>query len=242
MGAGLQTCRKLIEDGWIGKPIAATAFMLGGGPDNWHPNPFFFYEAGGGPMLDIGPYYLTALVSLLGPVRRVAAATKITFNERPLVSGPHAGEKIPVSTPTHLAGVLDFANGAIASVITSFDVKGGHGLPPIEIYGTTGSLKVPDPNTFGGPVLVRRTGMPEWKEVPLSHSYAENSRGLGVADMAKAILAGRTHRASGELAFHVLDVMLSFAESSKNGKHAQIKSTCAKPAPLPLGLAEGQID
>lgn len=241
LGAGLQTCRKLIDDGWIGKPVAATAFMMGRGPEGWHPNPEFFYQIGGGPMLDMGPYYLTALVNLIGPIKRVTGSTRITFPNRMITSQAKYGKMMKVETPTHLAGVMDFANGAVGTIITSFDVCGHH-LPCIEIHGTDGSMQVPDPNGFGGDILVRRLGAKDWQAVPHSHTYAENSRGIGVADMASAIVAKRPHRANGDLAFHVLDVMLAFQDASESGRHVELKSTCDRPVPLPLGIRLGEID
>jgi len=240
MGGGIQTCRKLIDDGWIGKPVAATAFMLCHGHESWHPSPEFYYERGGGPMLDMGPYYLTALVNLLGPVRRVAGATRITFPERTITSQPKCGKKVTVEVPTHVAGVLDFENGAIATIVTSFDVW-AHACPIIEIYGTEGSMKVPDPNGFGGQVFVSRAGTP-WGEVPLAFGYTDNNRGIGLADMAHALRLRRRFRPDGELAFHVLDIMQSIHDASDAGKHVQMKSRCDRPAPLPLGLTAGKLD
>jgi predicted dehydrogenase len=241
LGGGIQTCRKLIDDGAIGRPVAATAFFANHGHEGWHPDPGFYYQPGGGPMLDMGPYYLTALVSLIGPVRRVTGSARATFPEREIGSQPKRGQKIPVETPTHIAGVLDFANGAIGTIITSFDVW-AHSLPRIEIYGSEGTLAVPDPNTFGGPVRLRRAGEADWVEQPLTHGRTENSRSLGVADMAYALRSGRPHRASGELAFHVLDVMVSFAEASDAGRHVELSSGCQRPAALPPGLPEGRLD
>lgn len=241
LGGGIQTCRKLIDDGWIGAPIAATAFMVGRGAENWHPNPEFFYKPGGGPMFDMGPYYLTALVNLLGPVRRVTGSARISFPERLITSQPLHGTKIHVETETHIAGVMDFQNGAIGTLVTSFDAYPGD-LPIIEIYGTHGTLSVPDPNTFGGPVRLRRNGDPEWKEVPLSHGYSEQARGIGAADMIYAIKTGRQHRANHELAYHVLDLMHAFHDSSREGKHIELESSCERPAALPLGLRDGQLD
>jgi predicted dehydrogenase len=149
LGAGLQTCRKLIADGWIGKPVAATAFMMGHGPENWHPDPETFYQPGAGPMFDMGPYYLTALVNLIGPVKRVTSCAKITFPERTIGSQPKAGTRFKVNTPTHVVGIMEFAGGAVGSIITSFDVWASN-LPCIEIYGTAGTLSCPDPNTSAG--------------------------------------------------------------------------------------------
>jgi predicted dehydrogenase len=241
LGGGLQTCRKLIDDGWIGTPVAATAFFLGHGPEGWHPDPDFFYQPGAGPLFDLGPYYLTALVALLGPVRRVSGSARITSPERVIGSEARRGQLIKVNTPTHVAGVLDFANGPVGTIITSFDVW-SHNLPFIEIYGTEGSLSVPDPNTFGGPVRVRRAGATEWGSVPLTHGYTENSRGLGVADMAAAQQSGRPHRANGEQAYHVLDIMHALLETSEAGHHIAITSGVERPAPLPLNLRPGTID
>jgi len=241
MGAGIQTCRKLIDDGAIGQPVAATAFMMGHGHESWHPDPEFYYQPGGGPMFDMGPYYLTALVTLIGPVRRATGSARITFPERTITSQPKYGQKITVRVPTHVAGVLDFEGGAIATIITSFDVW-KHALPRIEIYGTEGSLQVPDPNTFGGPVCIARAGEKDWTEAPLTHAYSQQSRGLGVADMAAALQSGRPHRASGELTYHVLDVMHAIHEASLAGRHVELHSRCERPAPLPTDLREGTVD
>ena len=240
MGGGIQTCIKLIDDGWIGEPIGATAFMTCHGHESWHPDPEFYYKVGGGPMFDMGPYYLTALVAIMGPVKRVTGSTRITFPERTITSEPKYGTKVKVDVPTHVAGIMDFANGAVGTIITSFDVWTAE-LPRIEIYGTEGTLSVPDPNGFGGPVRVMRPGS-ALMEVPLTHGYSENSRGIGVADMAYALKSGRPNRASGELAFHVLDIMHAFHDSSDQGKHIQLESSCARPTPLPMGLRNGLLD
>ena len=230
LGAGYQTCRKLIDDGAIGQLIAATAFMQGRGVETWHPNPEFFFKPGGGPMFDMGPYYLTALISLLGPIRRLTGSAQMSFPERLITSQPLSGQTIVVETPTHIAGVLDFAGGAVATIITSFDVW-AHNLPPIEIHGSEGSISAPDPNMFGGVVKLYREG--KWEEVPLTHGYEENSRGLGVADMAYAIAEGRPHRASGELTFHVLDAMHGFLDASEQGRHYLLESKGVRPEALP---------
>ena len=240
LGGGIQTCRKLIDDGWIGEPVAATAFMVGHGHESWHPAPDFYYQVGGGPMFDMGPYYLTALVNLLGPVKRVTGSTQITFPQRTITTEARYGERIVVETPTHITGVMDFANGAVGTIIMSFDVWSHH-LPTIEVYGSEGSLSVPDPNGFRGPVRVRRPGAEDWSEVPLTHS-PDVSRGIGVADMAYALTHGRPHRASGKLAYHVLDTMQAFEDASTAGRHVELQSTCSRPAPLPMGLRPGTLD
>jgi predicted dehydrogenase len=241
LGGGLQTCRKLIDEGAIGQPVAATAFMLSHGPETWHPDPDFFYQPGAGPMFDMGPYYLTALISLLGPVRRVTGSARISFPERQITSKPKHGAMIQVNTPTHVAGVLDFHQGTVATLVTSFDVWGAN-VPRIEIYGSEGSLSVPDPNTFGGPVLLRKAGEREWTEVPVAFGYTANSRGLGVADMLQATRSGRPHRASGQLAYHVLDLMHAFHDASREGRHIELQSTCDRPAPMATGLPEYTLD
>jgi predicted dehydrogenase len=241
MGGGIQTCRKLIDDGAIGQPIGAQAFMLCHGHESWHPDPEFYYQVGGGPMFDMGPYYLTALVSLLGPVKRVTGATAISFPERTITSDKKRGTKIEVEVPTHIAGVMDFGSGAIGTITTSFDVWAAE-VPRIEIFGTEGTLSVPDPNSFGGVPRIKRMGEQEWSEVPLTHGHAENSRGIGPADMAAAIAGGREHRANGKLAYHVLDIMHAFHDASDQGKHIEMESTCERPAPMAVGLQNGILD
>ncbi len=240
LGAGLQTCRKLIDDGAIGEPIGANAFMMCHGHESWHPSPEFYYEVGGGPMLDMGPYYLTALCTLIGPIRRVSGSARATFPTRTITSEPKRGKVVTVETPTHIVGVLDFQNGAIGQITTSFDVWGHH-MPCIEIYGTEGSMLVPDPNGFGGPVQVWTRQQPQWTEVPLTHAYAENSRGLGVLDMAYAIRNARPHRASGALAYHVLDAMLAVTDASTEGKALVLDSGVERPAALPAETPQGRL-
>jgi predicted dehydrogenase len=241
LGAGLQTCRKLIDDGRIGRPIGATAFMVCAGHESWHPSPGFYYEKGGGPLFDMGPYYLTALVSLMGPVKRVSASAQKTYATRTITSNPLKGKKIKVATPTHYSGTLDFANGAVATVIMSFDVWGAK-LPRLEIYGTKGTLGCPDPNVFHDENSVYLKGMGgDWQTVPLVHPFRVG-RGMGVADMAKAILARRAHRCSGEMGYHVVEVMQAFEESSRRGRHVAIQSTCAQPKALPGRLKTGEMD
>lgn len=232
LGAGIQTCRELIDRGAIGEPVGATAFMVGHGHESWHPDPEFYYKPGGGPLFDMGPYYLTALVSLIGPLRRVTGSAQIIFPERTITSQPKAGTKISVETPTTIAGILDFAGGAVGTMIMSFDVWATN-LPRIEIYGTETSLSVPDPNTFGGPVKIWRKSERVWEDVPITRPYAENSRGIGVADMAYAIQSGADARASGALTFHVLEAMNGLLEASAHERHYQMTSACPRPEPLP---------
>jgi len=231
LGAGIQTCRKILDDGWIGIPVAATANMVNHGHEHWHPGPEFYYKTGGGPMFDMGPYYLTALVNLLGPVTRICGTAKKSFKTRTVTSEPLNGAVINVDVPTHIAGIMDFACGAAGNIITSFDVY-SHNLPCLEIYGSKGTIRVPDPNTFGGPVYVKRYYDEKWFEIPLLGSYPENSRGLGLVDMAQAIEADRPHRASGELAYHVLELMHGFHDASMSGIYYNVKSGCERPEPL----------
>jgi len=240
MGAGLQTCRKIMDAGQLGRPVAATAFMLCPGHEKWHPNPAFFYQQGGGPVFDMGPYYLTALVNLMGAVERVSAVVQTTFPERVIESEAKEGQKISVNTPTHVSAVLEFENGAMCTMIMSFDVWHHH-LPPMEIYCEDGTLNVPDPNCFGGVVRMRTARGKSWKKITPTHGYEENSRGVGLADMAVAIASGREHRAKGELAYHVLDIMESIYDSARVAHPVDVVSRCAMPARMSQGLAFGQI-
>jgi len=228
LGAGIQTCRKLIDDGFIGRPVAATAFMLCRGHETWHPDPEFYYKHGGGPMMDMGPYYITALVNLLGAIKTVTGITGKAFDKRTITSQPHNGTVVTVDVPTHIAGQMEFASGAIGTIITSFDVY-KHNLPIIEIYGTEGTLSVPDPNTFGGPIKLYRHEQGEFKEMPLMYDFSENSRGLGVSDMAEAIKAGRKMRADSDLTLHVLEVMCGFNSSNESGSHIKTESQAERP-------------
>jgi predicted dehydrogenase len=239
LGQGIQTCRRLIDEGAIGKPIAATANMLGHGPESWHPNPEFYYQLGGGPLFDMGPYYITSLITMLGPVKSVSALARISFKERLITSKPFYGKKVKVETPTHLCAAVEFVKGAIGTVSMSFDVW-SHGAPLLEIYGTEGSLQCPDPNGFGGEPHVRiwTPKKDKWEDVPVNQP-AEIGRGLGVIDLADALRTGRQHRMNGELGLHVVEVMESFHTSSDSGKRKDLKSTCKQPAAMPSGLPFG---
>jgi len=206
----------------------------------WHPSPEFFYKKGGGPLFDMGPYYLTAFTTLLGPVRRVSGSARITFPEREIKSEPLAGKIIEVETPSHIAAVLDFESGPVVSLVTSFDVQ-AHGMPFMEIYGSEGTLSVPDPNTFGGPVRIRRHKESDWTEIPLEPGYADNSRGLGVSEMIAAEQNGREHRANARTAYHVLDVMHSILDSSESGRHMEMSSSMTRPLPFSPGAVDEEI-
>ncbi len=241
LGAGLQTCRKLLDDNWLGRPIGGAAHLMSRGPESWHPNPAFFYQTGGGPVFDMGPYYITALVHLLGPVATVSAACTKAFEQRTATCKEHFGEKLPVEIPTHNAGILTFHSGAIVTMVLSFDVF-KHQHHPIELYGTGGSLQVPDPNTFGGPVRMFRPQQGDWQDVGLTHGYRENSRGIGLADMAAAIRDDRPHRCHGDMALHVLEVMHAFERASVAGSTLALTTTCERPEAFPLDLLHGMLD
>jgi len=226
-----QTARKVLDDGVIGVPVAAVGFMLGHGPERWHPNPDFFYAPGGGPMFDMGPYYVTCLVALLGPAVRVSGAARASFPTRTTKDG----RELPVTVPTHYTGTLEFASGAIATLITSFDVW-GHRLPQMEIYGSVGSMTIPDPNGYDPrEVKVFVPDKHEWDVITVSHRE-DWARGIGLADMAYAIRDGRPHRASGELAYHVLEIMHAFETAYTNGTYVTLESTVERPEALPIGL------
>jgi predicted dehydrogenase len=236
LGTGVQTARAVLDAGDIGRPIAATAFMTTPGHERWHPAPEFYYQPGGGPLLDMGPYYLTALVTLLGPVRRVVGMSATPRTTRTTV----AGRTFPVEVATHVTGVLEHANGALSTLLMSFDVWAAD-LPRIEVYGTGGSLSVPDPNGFHGQVRVFRAGADSWADQPESGGYPNAARGYGVADLARAIRTGGQHRANGDLAFHVLDVMESLLVAAESGVSVQVTSTVDRPAPVPFGARPEEV-
>ena len=237
LGGGLQTCRKLIDDGALGRVTSGTAVMACPGHEHWHPNPGFYYQRGGGPMLDMGPYYITALVHLLGPVRRVTALGGKAHAQRTATSEGAKGQVLPVEINTHITGVIEFTNGALITIIMSFDtIK--HTNHNIELHGTEGSLSVPDPNHFGGEVKLFKRGFDDWQIQELTHGQTDNMRSIGVADMALAIRDKRDNRCSGRTAYHVLDVMLAFEESTKEGRAIEIESTCVQPA----AVVDGEFD
>jgi len=262
MGARLQACRRLLDDGRLGDVLAAEAFVVSPGHEWHHPNPAFFYEPGGGPLLDIGPYYVTALISLLGPVEAGAAMARRGFARRTIHAGPRRGETIEVAVDTHVTGVLRFASGAVVTLIASFDVWDSE-LPRLEIHGTRGSISIADPdpldgpNLFGGPVLFRRAeesrwrGVPRpevprpWSEIPVdrpfaSTSHASNSRGIGLVDLACAIRDGRPARASGDMALHAMEVMEGLLTSAAEGRFVAMTTTCARPEPVPVDFPAGE--
>ncbi|EJN57434.1 Gfo/Idh/MocA family protein [Halogranum rubrum] len=234
LGAGLQTCRRVLDEGRIGDPIGATAVYTSSGHESWHPNPDFYYQEGGGPLLDMGPYYVTALVSLLGPVDRVTGSVTRPHDERTITSTPRHGEKISVEVPTHETGVLEFADGTVATLTTSFDVQDSTlPEPTFELYGTEGTLALPDPNHFEGPVRVSTHDSDGFEEVELTHEYTAG-RGAGVADLARTIRDGEwSHRTSGNFATHVLEVLTSVRAASEQETHLTTERTPERPEPLP---------
>ena len=241
LGSGIQTCIKIINDGLIGEVIGATAFMMCHGHEHWHPSPEFYYKIGGGPMFDMGPYYLTALVSMIGSVKSVSGMTSKSFPERTITSAPKFGQKIEVEVPTHVNGLLRFENGAIGNIITTFDVWGST-LPRIEVYGTRGSIIVPDPNTFGGEVKLKQYFDKDFNSYPLTGVYSENSRGIGLCDMANCVIEGRSNnRASGSLGLHVLEIMEAIHRSNNEKREIELVSSCEKPEPLPITLVKGRV-
>jgi predicted dehydrogenase len=243
LGAGIQTARKLIDSGAIGRPVAFTAFMLCRGHETWHPSPEFYYEPGGGPMFDMGPYYLTALLNLLGPVKRITGAATIAIPDRTITSEPKKGKKIKVSTPDHICGTIEFKNGVIGTIATSFACRYGtyDGKQPITIYGTEATLRVPDPNVFDGAVHIRTPADQDWREVP--HEFVTGyGRAVGLADMAYAIRTGRKFRADGQQALAVLDLMEGFLDSSRSGKATKPTARYARPEPMRADLPFGTLE
>ncbi len=237
LGGGLQTCRRLIDEGAIGEPFAGLAFMLSCGPEHFHPNPEFFYQPGAGPILDWGPYYVSALIALLGPVKSVGSVGKIVFSERTVEAkdSPRYGQTFKVEVPTTVTSILEFAQGAAVNLTMSFDLPFLHhqaNLPYIRLYGKQGNLTLPDVNTFGGPVYLRE-GAEEPRRIDLINCLTDNSRGMGLADMIHSIETGTSYCASGEFALHTLEVMLKILESAERRQFLDLETTCERPDPLP---------
>ena len=233
LGVGLQTARAALDAGTIGRPVAAVAHMVSRGPERWHPDPAFFFLPGAGPLHDMGPYYVTALVSLLGPVASVTAEGGRAWTERTIGSGPRAGQRVPVSVETHVSAQLRFASGPLAALLTTFDVTASD-LPRIEVFGENGTLSLGDPNTFVGPVRVRHAPDEPWSEVSAVPGFAGNARGLGALELLRAAAQGREPRASGALASHVLDVLDGALVSMRDGRRVAIDSRPSRPEPLGL--------
>jgi len=249
LGGAHQFARHLIDSGAIGKVTSGTAYVMSHGMEHWHPNPDFFFKPGAGPVLDIGPYYVTNLIQLIGPVKRVAAFSSTPSPTRTISSKPRAGEKIKVETPTTIHALLEFENGATVMMGTSWDVW-NHAHGNMELYGEHGTLYVPDPNFFGGNLRMTKGAQPVKKLPAFAHPFAvpnqshatlgalANYRTSGLADMALGIIEGRPHRCSMELALHAVDVMTSILKSGETGKVVTLSTTCERPAPL--GIAEAK--
>jgi len=241
LGGSHQQARAVIDSGRLGSVVGGTVFFACPGHEYWHPDPAFYYDVGGGPVLDMGPYYITQLVNLLGPVKAVQAMSLTPHRKRPIRSEPKKGQMMPVRVSTHVTGTLQFASGALIQVTLSFDVP-KHSHLPYEIYGTEASMLVPDPNMFGGLVKVAPPRAEQWEDVPVTIPYADaNYRSLGVADMAYGILNDRPHRCSGDLALHVLEVMGAFETASASGEIVKIKSKAERPEPISVSLRRGKI-
>lgn len=243
LGAGIQTCRRLIDDGYIGKPVGCAAFMIGCGHESWHPDPAFYYKRGGGPMLDMGPYYLTALVNLIGGVSQVTGMVKASFPTRTITSQPLAGTVVDVEVPTYVSGIMRFENGAIGTIFTTFDVQFPREQSRfIEVYGSEGTLFVPDPNEFSGPIRLYRPEDKQLRELPLMFGYQENSRALGLADMCHAILNGRAFRANWTQTLHVLEIMTAFEKSSDLGRTLNLGTKYTRGEPMVRGALKGIVE
>ncbi len=242
LGGAHQLARAIVDSGKLGRITSGTCHVMNHGMEHWHPNPDFFYAPGGGPILDLGPYYLANLIQLVGPVKQVAALATIPFKERTISSKPRFGQKVPVNTPTTIHALLEFANGAAVSLNASWDVW-QHGHAPMELFGDEGTIYVPDPNFFGGNVRYTQKSDPVKKLPKWDHPFAvpnqqhsqgmmANYRAAGLADMAIAIGEGRPHRCSMELALHAVDVMTGILKSGETGKFVAMKTTCERPAAL----------
>ena len=243
LGGAHQAARAALDSGRIGKVVAGTAHVMSRGMEHWHPNPDFFFQPGAGPVLDIGPYYITNLVQLIGPVARVSALSSSAFAERTILSEPRKGEKIPVGTPTNIHALLEFHSGATVTLSASWDVM-AHRHGPMELYGTEGTLYVPDPNFFGGTVELARSGDDVVALDAGDHPFAKvndrdhaNYRAAGLADMAQAIRNGRRHRCSLELALHVVDVMTSILRAGETRQSVEIETRCQRPDALDAAAA-----
>lgn len=240
LGAGIQTCRKLIDDGFIGTPIGSAAFMICRGHEGWHPDPAFYYQHGGGPMMDMGPYYLTALVNMLGGIDSVVSASRKTFDQRTITSAPKFGEVVDVEVSTYIAGTIQYTSGAIGTIFTTFDVHYPE-QARLEVYGTAGTLICPDPNTFGGPIRLLRPEQGELVDIPLCFGYGDNSRALGLADMARAIESNRPSRADMQQTLHVLEAMEGFETSARTGKWVKMESQYSRAPAMDACVMKGVI-
>ena len=248
LGGAHQQARAILDEGTIGQITTGNAAIQAHGPESWHPSPEFFYQPGAGPVMDMGPYYIATLINLLGPVKRVGALTSSAEPERTIGSGPRQGQKIKVNTPSNIQALLEFHSGATISFSASWDVW-HHKRNHFELYGTKGTLYVPDPNFFGGTVEVALAGGEAQVQSPWDHPFGKinqnhngrdlaNYRTAGLADMAQARMEGRDHRCSLERTLHGVDVMTSILKSGETGQFITLTTTCTRPAAL--GIAEAR--
>jgi predicted dehydrogenase len=231
LGGPYQAARRLIDSGAIGAPLAVSAAMLVGGQETWHPNPDIFFADGAGPLLDMGPYYLSAIVALLGPVRRVAGFASTRTRERTIEVGPRTGERFPAVTPTHTAASMELESGVTANLVASFEATGQY-ICDLEIHGTEGALALPDPNAFAGPLRMRR-GRAGWEDVPVASGNGRDARGIGLHELVEAIAAGRPPRASGRFGLHVVEVARGILRSAAEGRTVEIESRVDQPEAMP---------
>jgi predicted dehydrogenase len=234
LGAGIQTVRKLIDDGWIGEPIAAISHILTAGPESWHPNPAFLYHKGAGPLYDVAPYYVAGLGYLFGPVSSVMCSGKKTYDRRSVTSQPFYGTVIDVEVPTFLAGILTMKNGVICTIHHSFDVLHTMLGNSIEIYGTRGVLVAPTPCDFSGKILYRGSGDTGWSTIPMVFPYRSDNRGIGAAEMAEALLQKRPPRLGADFVYHTLDVLEQLDNSLQKQEARKIESGFEKTLPMSM--------
>jgi len=237
LGTGIQTARGVVDVGGIGTPVFATATMVTPGHEAWHPNPDFYYRDGGGPLLDMGPYYVSSLVQILGPAVSVTGRSSRLRDTRTIANGPRLDEEIDVDVETHVTGVIEHASGALSTITTSFDGVATTAAP-IEIHGTEGSLAVPDPNNFAGDVRLRPRGSAEWELVPPSHGFVDGARGVGLLDFIRTP-RGEAARASGAFGLHVLEIMTSLLRSAQEQRTVVLTTTVERPPIVPLTKPAG---
>jgi predicted dehydrogenase len=234
LGTGIQTARHALDDGLIGDAVGAAVHWSSAGHERWHPAPAFYYQPGGGPLFDMGPYYLTSLITLFGPVARVVGRASRSSRRRTVAEGTLAGTEIAVDVDTHVTAILEHRSGVTATVTMSFE-EWATTAPLFEVYGTAGTLAVPDPNQFSAPVRAWTASEPEWRELDVTAGYVGGGRGIGLADLAHAIGTDEPHRASAELGFHVLEIMEAILLSSSSLSTIELTSSPARPTAVPLG-------
>lgn len=256
MGPALQTCRKLIDDGWIGEPISATTNIVGWGPEIWHPHPHFLYQKGAGPHMDMGPYAMAALVDLFGPMKRLQCMSKRSMDKRYIYSMPDRGSYIDVEVDTTYSASAEMVNGVIVGISMTFDTWSSH-MPALEVYGTEGCLQIPHPADFAGKIMLYRAngvvdslegrgdvpGKDSWYEIPMLYCGSlGNRRGIGVVDLAAAIDVGRKPRANEDFVLHCLEIALAFDKASASGETYWFETSCSRPEPMPQCIEIARMD